>query len=448
MLQWGAVVLAGGKGSRMGGDTPKVLRPICGIPMLRLVVDVIGQTGIADMVIVVPEEHEGIQLILPREVEFAIQEHQLGTGDALSSALGFLHSGSDSNILVINGDVPLLDVSTIRNLIEEHTATQAVMSVLTANGEFSNSLGSIARDDSGQVVAIVEGDRFSKDSEQREINVGVYCFRVDWLLQNITKLNLSKSGEFYITELVEIACRSGKSIGSIHLRDISQALGINTLADLADAEDVLRSRIRNYWIDHGVYIMDRQSVQIDWTVSIGQGTSVLPNTIILSETIICDNCEIGPGSMIRDSRIGNGCKVVSSVIEGAIVENAVEIGPFSHLRNESHIESEVHIGNYAEVKASRIGHGSKMGHFSYMGDAEIGSNVNIGAGTITCNFDGAQKHRTIIGNDVFLGSDTMLVAPIKVGDRASTGAGAVVTKDVPPDVLVTGVPARVVPKQV
>ena len=192
--------------------------------------------------------------------------------------------------------------------------------------------------------------------------------------------------------------------------------------------------------------MDRQSVQIDWNVTIGQGTSILPNTVILGETNIGDNCEIGFGSMIRDSRVGSRCKILSSIIEGATLEDRVDVGPFSHLRNDSYISSGVHIGNYAEVKASRIGPGSKMGHFSYMGDAEVGSNVNIGAGTITCNFDGEQKHRTIVGDDVFLGSDTMLVAPVKIGDRASTGAGAVVTKDVPADVLVAGVPARVVPK--
>ena len=193
--------------------------------------------------------------------------------------------------------------------------------------------------------------------------------------------------------------------------------------------------------------MDRHSVQIDWEVSIGEGTRILPNTVLLGQTTIGTDCEIGFGTLLQDAVVGNNCKILSSVIEGASIEDSVSIGPFSHLRPGTIVESEVHIGNYAEVKASRIGKGSKMGHFSYMGDAEVGSNVNIGAGTITCNFDGEQKHSPVVGNDVFLGSDTMLVAPISIGDRARTGAGAVVTKDVPDDTLVAGVPARVVPKQ-
>lgn len=448
MQEWAAVILAGGSGSRMGSGETKVVRPICGMPMICLVADMVLQSGIDDTVIVVPPDYAAIQRVMAENgVRFAIQTSQLGTGDALVSAMKSLDDSSTSHLLVVNADVPLIQQNTIAALVEGHTADSAVVSLVTATGQVSRNLGTISRDEADQIAAIVEGDRLSSVSAHREINVGVYCFRLDWLRENISKMTASQSGEFYITELVEIAYQNQDVVSSVHLDDLSQALGVNTLAELAEADHQLRSRIRDQWIDRGVYIMDRQSVQIDWQVDIGEGTRILPNTVLLGQTTIGTDCEIGFGTLLQDAVVGNNCKIMSSVIEGACIENEVSIGPFSHLRPGTIVESDVHIGNYAEVKASRIGKGSKMGHFSYMGDAEVGSNVNIGAGTITCNFDGEEKHSTFVGNDVFLGSDTMLVAPISIGDRARTGAGAVVTKDVPADTLVAGVPARVVPKQ-
>ena len=448
MEEWTAVILAGGSGSRMGRGETKVVRPICGIPMVRLVSDIVLRAGIDETVVVVPPDHTAIQTVMSDDrTSFAIQASRLGTGDALVSAMKSLDRSHKSHVLVLNADVPLIEPNTIVKLIEEHTTNSAVLSLVTAIGQVSRNLGTISRDETGQIAAVIEGDRLSSVSPHREINVGVYCFRLDWLRENISKMRASQSGEFYITELVEIARQSQDVVSSLQLDDLSQALGVNTLAELAEADDQLRSRIRDEWIDRGVYIMDRHSVQIDWEVSIGEGTRILPNTVLLGQTTIGTDCEIGFGTLLQDAVVGNNCKILSSVIEGASIEDSVSIGPFSHLRPGTIVESEVHIGNYAEVKASRIGKGSKMGHFSYMGDAEVGSNVNIGAGTITCNFDGDQKHSTVVGNDVFLGSDTMLVAPISIGDRARTGAGAVVTKDVPDDTLVAGVPARVVPKQ-
>ena len=448
MEEWTAVILAGGSGSRMGRGETKVVRPICGIPMVRLVSDIVLRAGIDKTVVVVPPDHTAIQTVMSDDrTSFAIQASRLGTGDALVSAMKSLDRSHKSHVLVLNADVPLIEPNTIVKLIEEHTTNSAVLSLVTAIGQVSRNLGTISRDETGQIAAVIEGDRLSSVSTHREINVGVYCFRLDWLRENISKMRASQSGEFYITELVEIARQSQDVVSSLQLDDLSQALGVNTLAELAEADDQLRSRIRDEWIDRGVYIMDRHSVQIDWEVSIGEGTRILPNTVLLGQTTIGTDCEIGFGTLLQDAVVGNNCKILSSVIEGASIEDSVSIGPFSHLRPGTIVESEVHIGNYAEVKASRIGKGSKMGHFSYMGDAEVGSNVNIGAGTITCNFDGDQKHSTVVGNDVFLGSDTMLVAPISIGDRARTGAGAVVTKDVPDDTLVAGVPARVVPKQ-
>ena len=448
MEEWTAVILAGGSGSRMGRGETKVVRPICGIPMVRLVSDIVLRAGIDETVVVVPPDHTAIQTVMSDDrTSFAIQASRLGTGDALVSAMKSLDRSHKSHVLVLNADVPLIEPNTIVKLIEEHTTSSAVLSLVTAIGQVSRNLGTISRDETGQIAAVIEGDRLSSVSTHREINVGVYCFRLDWLRENISKMRASQSGEFYITELVEIARQSQDVVSSLQLDDLSQALGVNTLAELAEADDQLRSRIRDEWIDRGVYIMDRHSVQIDWEVSIGEGTRILPNTVLLGQTTIGTDCEIGFGTLLQDAVVGNNCKILSSVIEGASIEDSVSIGPFSHLRPGTIVESEVHIGNYAEVKASRSGIGCLMGHFSYMGDAEVGSNVNIGAGTITCNFDGDQKHSTVVGNDVFLGSDTMLVAPISIGDRARTGAGAVVTKDVPADTLVAGVPARVVPKQ-
>ena len=260
---------------------------------------------------------------------------------------------------------------------------------------------------------------------------------------NLQKIEAEVGEERYLTELAAIAVRQGESVSALRSDDPVEVLGINNRVELASLEDIKRRRIRERLMLNGVTISDPTSVMIDEGVTIGQDTMILPNTMLLGNTAIGSGCEIGPGSVIRDSVIGDDCKITSSAVEEAVMESKVDIGPFSHLRPGTYLESGVHIGNYVEVKESRFAAGAVMGHFGYIGDASIGANVNVGAGTVTCNYDGKDKHRSVVEKGAFVGCDTMLVAPVTVGAGAVTGAGAVVTKDVPPAGLVVGVPARI-----
>ena len=428
----------------MKSRLPKVLHPLCGSPMVRLVIEVVRRAGLPDPLMVVPPEAHEFQTTLGESARYVEQREPRGTGDALAAALAHLED-SPEHLLVINGDVPLLRPESLQDLMNVHTSQSADLTFLTARGTPSQGLGRVVRGGDDAPVRIVEAAEDDEGTHALpEVNVGVYCFRIAWARASIATLRPSHSGEVYLTNLVELAHQQGARVATECLTDPLEGMGINNRLELAQAEGVLRQRIREYWMIEGVTMVDPSTVYIDWDVALGRDTILYPNTLLLGRTSIGAECEIGPGSVIRDSAIGDRCRVQTSVIEEVVLEEEVEVGPFSHLRLESYIEQGVHIGNFAEVKKSRLGRGVRMGHFSYIGDASIGANVNIGAGTITCNFDGTEKHQTVVEEDVFLGSDTMLVAPVRVGARAATGAGAVVTKDVPPDTMVVGAPARVV----
>jgi bifunctional UDP-N-acetylglucosamine pyrophosphorylase/glucosamine-1-phosphate N-acetyltransferase len=295
------------------------------------------------------------------------------------------------------------------------------------------------------VQAIVEeAEATAEQLAIQELNSGVYCFQAAWLWEALRRIPLSPKGEYYLTDLVGIAVSDGLSVQAISASDPNELIGINTRLHLAEAESILRQRINRDWMLAGVTLADPATSYIEAGVTIGQDTVIWPNTHLRGKTVIGANCTIGPNTIIADSQVGEQCKIIASVLEKAILEDHVEVGPFAHLRKGAHLARGVHMGNFGEVKNSYLGPDTKMGHFSYIGDATIGEDVNIGAGTITCNFDGERKNPTIIGSNVFIGSDTMLVAPVKLGDRARTGAGSVVTKDVQPDTLVVGVPARAI----
>jgi bifunctional UDP-N-acetylglucosamine pyrophosphorylase/glucosamine-1-phosphate N-acetyltransferase len=266
------------------------------------------------------------------------------------------------------------------------------------------------------------------------------------LWEALRRIRLSPKGEYYLTDCIEIAVSDGLPVQALVLEDPSEAIGINTRVHLAEAENLLRHRINRQWMLDGVTLVDPENAYIEPGVAIGQDTVIWPNTYLHGDTAIGSDCTIGPNAIIHNTRIGDRCKILSSVVEGAVLEDDVSVGPFGHLRKGAHLAQGVHMGNFGEVKSSYLGPGTKMGHFSYIGDATIGSEVNIGAGTITCNYDGQRKHPTEIGANAFVGSDTMLVAPIKLGEGARTGAGSVVTKDVPAHSLAVGVPARVIRK--
>ncbi len=446
MDSWAAVVLAAGKGTRMVSSTPKVLHRICGKAMVQFPVDLASDAGLRRRVIVVPQGSQLIRETLGASVEYAEQTEPLGSGHALLQAEPSLRNVE--NLLVHHADVPLTRVKTIEEMVRHHQASGASITLLTADLPEPNSLGRVVRSDSGSIVAVVEqGEADDETLTINEINGGIYCFRTSWLWENLKTLSPSHGGEVFLTDLIALAAGQGQRVESVKSTDKTEILGVNTRIELARAEAVMLDRIRERWMLSGVTMPDAGSVYLSASAQVGQDSVLLPNTHITGDSRIGRNCQIGPNSIVSDSQMGDGCRITASVVEESILEESVSVGPFSHIRAGSRLERDVHIGNFAEVKNSRLGRGTKSGHFSYVGDAELGRRVNIGAGTVTCNYDGNQKNQTRIGDDAFIGSDTMLVAPINIGARSSTGAGSVVTKDVPSDSTAVGAPARVTHKK-
>jgi len=441
-----AILLAAGQGTRMKSDLPKMLHPICGKPLLAYSLAAAAQASDEIPVVILGHEADQVRESILGDVRFVIQDQQLGTGHAVIQAETLL-KGKTDYVLVTYGDMPLLQASTLKRLVETQKSNRGPMTLLTVIADDPRGFGRVMRNADGTVAAIIE--EYVAMPEQlnvKELNVGAYCFKADWLWDALHRIKVSPKGEYYLTDTAELAVKDGLPIQAVMCDDLVETIGINTRVHLAEAESAMRAHINRGYMLNGVTIMDPDVTYIEADVEIGKDTIILPNTYIQGNTIIGGRNKIGPNSHIRDSKIGNDCTVFMSVMEGAEIEDDVDIGPFARLRKGAHLAKHVHMGNFGEVKDSHLGEGVKMGHFSYIGNATIGANTNIGAGTITCNFDGVNKNPTEIGEDVFIGSDSMLVAPLKIGDRAKTGAGAVVTKDVPADMLAVGVPARAIKK--
>lgn len=442
-----AIVLAAGQGTRMKSRTSKVLHQLAGKPMIRYVLDAAGSAGVQRVVMVVGHEAEQVRQHLGDAVEYAMQDEQLGTGHAVLQAIRHL-SEDVADALVLYGDTPLIRAETLRALIGLHGESHATVTILSAQVDDPEGYGRILRQN-GSVVAIVE-ERLATLEQRaiKEINSGLYCFDVGWLREHLPRLEKNSKGEYYLTDLVAMAAEEGREIACLVAEDAVEAMGVNDRVQLAEAESILRWRVRRRLMLSGVTLVEPSLTFIDDGVEVGRDTIVCPGTFLKGKTRIGEECVIGPNSYVIDSTIGDNCTVFISVVEQSTLERQVTLGPFSHLRPGTHLAAGVHVGNFAEIKSSFVGEASKMHHFSYLGDATVGSNVNVGAGTITCNFDSetGKKSRTIIEDDVALGSDTMLVAPVKVAKGATTGAGSVVTEDIPPDSLALGVPARVVRK--
>ncbi|HSK87987.1 MAG TPA: bifunctional UDP-N-acetylglucosamine diphosphorylase/glucosamine-1-phosphate N-acetyltransferase GlmU [Anaerolineales bacterium] len=442
-----AVLLAAGQGTRMKSDLPKVLHPLCGKPMLWHVLEALKSVTTEKPVVVVGHGAQAVQNYIGDSAECVLQEPQLGTGHAALQAEPLLKGKTDT-VIVTYADMPLLRGETFRQLVETQRLNPGPFSLLTVIADDPRGFGRIVRNADGTVAAIVE--EYVATPEQRaikELNVGAYCFNANWLWEALQRIEKNpKKGEYYLTDVVEIAARDHVPVQAVLHDDFVETIGINSRVHLSEAEAAMRLRINREHMLNGVSLMDPASTYIDVDAKIGRDTTILPNTYIHGNTIIGEGNVIGPNTIIRDARIGNRCKVLASVLEGAVLEDDVDMGPFARLRKGAHLKSHVHMGIFGEVKDSTLHEGVKMGHFSYIGNANIGANTNIGAGTITCNYDGEKKHPTEIGEDVFIGSDTMLVAPLKLGDGARTGAGSVVTKNVPEDTLVVGVPARAIRK--
>lgn len=441
-----AIILAAGQGTRMKSSLPKMLHPLCGQPMLTYALAAAQAATDTTPVVVIGHGADQVREAIGGAARFVVQAKQLGTAHAARQTESVLRAETDL-ILVTYGDMPLLRAETLRQLVELQGTNPGPITLLTVVADDPRGFGRIVRNRDGTVAAIVEEAAAAPEQLTiRELNVGAYCFRADWFWEALHRIPVSAKGEYYLTDTVALAVTAGLSVQALTHDDIAETIGINTRVDLADAEAALRRRINRDLMLAGVAIIDPGTTYIDATVSIGQDTAIFPNTHLQGATRIGAGCLIGPNSIIRDTQIGDGCKVLASVLEGAVVEQGVDMGPYAHLRKGAHLGQGVHMGNFGEVKDSYLAPGVKMGHFSYVGNARIGANTNIGAGTITCNYDGVRKHPTDIGEEAFIGSDTMLVAPVKIGDRAHTGAGAVVTKDVPDDTLVVGVPAREIRK--
>jgi bifunctional UDP-N-acetylglucosamine pyrophosphorylase/glucosamine-1-phosphate N-acetyltransferase len=446
-MKTAVVLLAAGKGTRMRSKVPKVLHSLAGQPLIWHALRVIKEFSEEPPVVVVGEGAEAVKEVVGEAAQFVMQHKQLGTGHAVLQAKDLLKGKSDL-VVVMNADLPMITKETLQQVLDVQENNPGPLTLLTAMNENPRGFGRILRDEAGHVTTVVEEvDCNPKQSAIKELNVGVYCFQAEWLWEHLEKLPLSSNGEYFLTDTIGLASSAGQPVKAHILENPVEAMGINTRVHLAEAEAILRERINKEWMLAGVTMIDPKTTHIDMKVTIGEDTILYPNTFLEGETHIGEDCRIGPSAILRNTQVGNHCKIIASLIEYAKLEDHVEIGPFGRLRKGAHLLDGVHMGNFGEVKNATLGPGTKMGHFSYIGDATIGKNVNIGAGTITANYDGKEKHHTTIEDNAFIGSDTMLIAPVKIGKGASTGAGAVVNKDVEENTVVVGIPARAIRKK-
>jgi bifunctional UDP-N-acetylglucosamine pyrophosphorylase / glucosamine-1-phosphate N-acetyltransferase len=442
-----AVILAAGMSKRMKSAIPKVLHPLLGRPMIEYPLEAVKDAVSERPVIIIGHGSEAVKKTVGDRTDYALQKELLGTGDAVNAARSLLEGKTDL-VLVVNADLPMLKSESIKKLVDLQKNNPGPLSLLTFMGDESRGFARIGRSSEGNVAAIIEEKAATQEQLTiKEFNVGIYCFSSQWLWDNLKNIKLSPVGEYYLTDLIRMAADQNLPVKAIALQDPVEAMGINNRIHLAEAESILRKRGNEERMLSGVSILDPERVTIEKSVTIGKDTQLLPDTYLRGNTVIGEGCEIGPNTIITDSKIGDRCKILMSVLEGAVLEDEVSIGPFARLRKGAHLGNGVHMGNFGEIKNSTLARGVKMGHFSYIGDADIGENANIGAGVVTCNFDGEKKNRTEIGANAFIGSDTMLRAPVKIGDGAYTGAGSVVTHDVPAHTIVAGVPARPIRKE-
>ena len=444
MEDWAGVVMAAGVGKRMNSNVPKIFHKVCGQELVVYAVQALQSAGIHRIVVVVSAETgERADRLLGDSIEYVTQAKPLGTGDALLQARHLLEGKAD-HILALGADAPLIRSTTLGRLSSHHLSTDSHLTLLSALARSPEGMGKVVRDAAGRVEGVLEAPEWESDGKTEwEINGGAYCFKASWLWDTLPGIEKAPVGEFYLTSLVHMAASRGSVVETLIVEEPQEVMGVNTRVQLALAEGAMRQRVRDHWMDEGVTMLDPASTFLDVSVDLGRDTVIYPHTMILGRSKVGGECTVGPGTVIRDSVIGARCKVVASFLEEATVEESVDIGPYSHLRPGAYLESGVHIGNFSEIKNSRLGRGAIMGHFGYVGDASIGANVNLGAGMVTCNYDGVAKHRTVVDEGAFIGCDTMFVAPVTVGAGAITGAGAVVTENVPPYRLAVGVPAKI-----
>jgi bifunctional UDP-N-acetylglucosamine pyrophosphorylase/glucosamine-1-phosphate N-acetyltransferase len=447
IMKIASIILAAGQSKRMVSDTPKVLHKLNGKPLIQYSIAAARQAVTETPVIVVGNGAEMVRDEVGDGAVFALQSERLGTAHAVMAAESTVARDVDL-VLVTSADMPLLTGETLSAIVAAQKENNGPMTMLTVHSKNPRGFGRMLRYSDGSVLAIVEEAQATPEQLLiDELNVGVYCFNNKWLWDAIHKIKLSPKGEYYLTDIVEIAVKSGLTVKALEMDDEDEALGVNNRVHLAEAERIVRRRINESYMLAGVTMLDPNLVYIEEGVVIGKDTTLLPGTYLKGKTVIGERCTLGPNTIVVSSQIGNEVEIGPALIEKAVIEDGVDMTTFCHLRSGAHLGKGVHMGNFGEVKDSYLAPGTKMGHFSYIGNATIGENVNIGAGTITCNYDGVHKNPTEIGDNTFIGSDTMLVAPLKIGKNAKTGAGAVVTHDIPDGEVVAGVPARPMKKK-
>ncbi len=431
-----AIILAAGKSTRMRSKMPKMLHPLCGLPMTAHVIRACRQAGVQRIVVVVGHEAEAVKAGLGNEVEYVLQAQQKGTGDAVRAAQPLLGDWPGA-ILVLAGDVPLLPGATLSRLLQHHQQTGAAATLLTAFLDDPTGYGRVIRDSAQRVQRIVE-HRDASEIERaiKEWNPSLYAFQSSALWSALADIQpVNAQGEFYLTDTIGLLSDRGAQLEAVAAEDARDVLGVNNRVELAGCDAILRQRILNELMLSGVSIIDPANTYIDVGVTIGQDTVVEPNTYLLHGTTIGEDCVLGPMTRIENSRIGNGVRILASQVVDSELEDGVKVGPFSNLRPGTHLGRRVKIGDFVEVKNAIFHEGAQASHLSYIGDAEIGAGTNIGAGAITCNYDGYRKYRTLIGERAFIGSNSTLVAPVTIGDGAFIAAASAITEDVPADAL-------------
>ena len=442
------VILAAGLGTRMKSATVKVLHRAAGRPIIDYVVDLARQVSDKPPVVIVGHQREAVQKWLGDRARYAVQEEQLGTGHAVLQAAKPLGTSRARNILILSGDVPLTRPETLQRLIEEHERSKNALTLLTMRLPDPAMYGRIVRDASGAVVKIVEAkDATDAEKKMDEVNAGIYVFDRELLFDHLRKLSTDNAqGEYYLTDLLGMLRKSGKRVGAMIVDDPVEALGVNSRSDLATVEEAIQRRVVEKLMRDGVTFRNPATVVIDSMVTIGADTVVYPFVTLEGTTKVGRDCVIEPGVHLHNVIVGDNVHLKSgSVAEDAVIEDEATVGPYAHLRPGTKLGKHVKIGNFVETKKATFAEGAKASHLSYIGDAEVGADANIGAGTITCNYDGVNKQKTIIEEGAFIGSDTQLVAPVRVGRGAYVGAGSTITKDVPPGALaLSRVPQKVI----
>ncbi len=432
-----AIVLAAGKGTRMGSFLPKVLHKVAGRAMIEYILDSAIFAGANRTIIVVGYGSKYIynHKKIIEKVECVLQKEQKGTGHAVMSVEDKIND-DDTTIMVLCGDMPLLKTETLLSLYKQHTKSKAAVTLVTTRSMPDIGYGRVIRYN-GKVSRIVEkNDCSNKEIKISEYNCGIYCFEKEKLFFNLKKIrpcNVQK--EYYLTDIIDILKKSNEKIETFRINDWNEVRGVNSRIDLADVDKIMRKKITENHMNSGIMIIDPQTTYIDFDVQIGVDSIIYPNTILEGKTIIGKNCKIGPNTMISDTIIGNETIVNMSYAKECVIGNKITIGPFSHLRPNTIVKDEARLGNFVEIKNSTIGKKSKVSHLSYIGDTEIKNGVNVGCGVVTVNYNGTNKNKTLIEQDSFIGCNTNLIAPVTIGNNAFIAAGSTISEDVPPYAL-------------